>query len=373
MKALTLVKTSFVLPFALTMGITAAQAQDSTASAGATSDAPLATAMLNDGWGEARVAGVERDGDKLTVRVRFYKADGADGSKIIYSTLSTAIWEQELYLVVGDKKYLLLRDSDGSSLATRSLSLDADDLQAGAWYGVFPAPPAGEQAVLHMPQMEPLGPFPIPHSLKREVIMFRPESGLAVFVAVGVALMATGISAQGQNAAPAVLPLEATILDLEATVQDMGGSVQDISAEAKETLERSGNIAVRSQGDEVILSVTSDILFAFDSADLSADAKGSLTDIAAIIARAPEGQVRVVGHTDAKGSDDYNMELSQRRAKAVTEFLEGADISAERLTTEGRGEAEPLAENEVNGEDNPEGRAKNRRVEFVMPKIMLQE
>lgn len=203
--------------------------------------------------------------------------------------------------------------------------------------------------------------------------MFRPESGLAVFVAVGVALMATGISAQGQNAAPVILPLKATILDLEATVQDMGGSVQDISAEAKETLERSGNIAVRSQGDEVILSVTSDILFAFDSADLSAEAKGSLTDIAAIIARAPEGQVRVVGHTDAKGSDDYNMELSQRRAKAVTEFLEGADISAERLTTEGRGEAEPLAENEVNGEDNPEGRAKNRRVEFVMPKIMLQE
>lgn len=192
----------------------------------------------------------------------------------------------------------------------------------------------------------------------------------AILVAALAATPATSAGAQGTTAV--ILPLEATVLDLTATVDDMSGGVSAISAEAQATLGRSDDIAVRTVGDDVILSVTSDVLFGFDSAELSSEAKASLSDIASLILRAPEGKVMVVGHTDSKGSDAYNLELSQRRADAVAGFLEEADVPADRLTTEGRGEAEPLAANEVSGQDNPEGRAQNRRVEFVMPKTMLQ-
>jgi len=102
-----------------------------------------------------------------------------------------------------------------------------------------------------------------------------------------------------------VLPLEATVLDLVATVQDMAGDTSEISAEVQETLRRSGDIEVRQSGEDFILSVASDVLFGFDSAEQSRPARNSLQDVAEVILRAYKGQVQVVGHTDAKGPDAY--------------------------------------------------------------------
>lgn len=149
------------LPLALTIGTTAGLAQDPAPSASAPA-APPAVAMLNDGWAEARLAGAQREGDTMTVRVRFYRAEGVEGSRVLYGTLSKSVWETDIYIVAGDKKYLLLKDSEGNAIAPANLMLDDDGPQAGAWYGTFPAPPAGEAAVLHLPAMEPLGPFPAP-------------------------------------------------------------------------------------------------------------------------------------------------------------------------------------------------------------------
>ncbi len=153
----------------------AVQAQDAAApepaapetNAGAAPDAApseaMPTAMLNDGWAEATLAKIDRDGDKMTVRVRFKKAEDAEGtSAILYGTLSEAIWERDIYITAGDKKYLLLVDSNDVPLASSELSLSDDGPQAGAWYGTFPAPPAGESATLQLPKMEPLGPFTVP-------------------------------------------------------------------------------------------------------------------------------------------------------------------------------------------------------------------
>lgn len=120
------------------------------------------TALLDDGWGEATLAGVARDNDKMTVRVRFTKAEEASGSRIIYGTLSSNIWESEIYVVSGEKKYLLLTDSKGKPLASSNLQLDDRGPQAGAWHGTFPAPQAGASATLQLPGMEPLGPFTVP-------------------------------------------------------------------------------------------------------------------------------------------------------------------------------------------------------------------
>jgi outer membrane protein OmpA-like peptidoglycan-associated protein len=75
--------------------------------------------------------------------------------------------------------------------------------------------------------------------------------------------------------------------------------------------------------------------------------------------------IEVSAHTDNLGSDEYNMNLSDKRAKSVVEYLISKGIAAERLQSKGYGETMPVAPNKLeNGKDNPEGRAKNRRTEF---------
>ena len=69
--------------------------------------------------------------------------------------------------------------------------------------------------------------------------------------------------------------------------------------------------------------------------------------------------IKVIGHTDSKGSDAYNQALSERRASSVASYLLSQGLSPNKLTSEGRGESEPVADNATD-----EGRAKNRRVEL---------
>jgi len=76
--------------------------------------------------------------------------------------------------------------------------------------------------------------------------------------------------------------------------------------------------------------------------------------------------IKVEGHTDAKGSDDYNLDLSKRRAESVKQWFESSGIDSSLVTTQGYGETKPVAENTKSGKDNPEGRALNRRVEIVV-------
>jgi len=117
---------------------------------------------MNNGWAKAELASAVRDGEKLTVRVRFKAAEGASGRQTVYSAMSGQMWKTDFYLVSGDKKYLILKDSADEPLAPSSLVLDGKAPQAGAWNATFPAPPAGEQATLHMLNVEPLGPFTVP-------------------------------------------------------------------------------------------------------------------------------------------------------------------------------------------------------------------
>jgi len=99
------------------------------------------------------------------------------------------------------------------------------------------------------------------------------------------------------------------------------------------------------------------ITFGFDSAEIG-ESDGQILDVAVEQLReAPEVRVSVVGHTDSIGAEAYNQGLSQRRARAVVSYLTSRGIAAERLTAEGKGEAEPLASN-----DTSDGRAQNRRV-----------
>jgi outer membrane protein OmpA-like peptidoglycan-associated protein len=111
-----------------------------------------------------------------------------------------------------------------------------------------------------------------------------------------------------------------------------------------------------------------DVLFEFDRADLTDAANQKIAAVAEIVVRlAPERNLSVEGHTDAVGDDEYNLELSLRRAVAVSDALQAGGVAKERLRTTGLGERFPVAANRTpDGRDDPAGRAQNRRVEVVI-------
>lgn len=99
--------------------------------------------------------------------------------------------------------------------------------------------------------------------------------------------------------------------------------------------------------------------FDFDKANIRSDAAGILREAATILKDNPKVQVSVEGHTDATGSDEYNLKLSLRRATAVKQFLVKEGVPDSRLSVRGFGETQPVASN-----DTEDGRAQNRRVEL---------
>lgn len=101
--------------------------------------------------------------------------------------------------------------------------------------------------------------------------------------------------------------------------------------------------------------------FEFDKAILRPESEATLDAAVRILKDHPQLKVEVAGHTDAVGTEAYNLVLSKRRARVVYEYLVDNGINPQRLTTEGYGESEPIATN-----DTEEGRALNRRTELVI-------
>jgi outer membrane protein OmpA-like peptidoglycan-associated protein len=108
------------------------------------------------------------------------------------------------------------------------------------------------------------------------------------------------------------------------------------------------------------------ILYEFDKADLTASAKVGLdTGLYPIMIENPQIIIELSSHTDARGSDEYNLKLSQQRAKRAVDYMISKGIDPKRLVDKGYGESRPIVANEhPDGSDNPEGRALNRRTEF---------
>lgn len=102
------------------------------------------------------------------------------------------------------------------------------------------------------------------------------------------------------------------------------------------------------------------INFDFNKAEIRKADEEELQKAIAFVKRYPETKISVVGYTDSTGPEVYNQKLSERRADAVKKYLvESGYVKADMITAEGRGEAEPIADNKTR-----EGRAKNRRVEI---------
>jgi outer membrane protein OmpA-like peptidoglycan-associated protein len=114
-------------------------------------------------------------------------------------------------------------------------------------------------------------------------------------------------------------------------------------------------------GEGIKITFAGGILFDVDRSDLRPEAQTELTKLAGILGKYDDTNVMVEGHTDATGTEEYNMDLSVRRASSVGTFLAVQNVARERLSAIGFGELKPIASNETT-----EGRQQNRRVEVAI-------
>ncbi len=123
----------------------------------------------------------------------------------------------------------------------------------------------------------------------------------------------------------------------------------------------------RLRDDSLKIDVSSEVSFDFDSATLKPAFLPTLDKVADILARYPKTTVTIVGHTDNIGSEAYNQQLSERRARSVMNYLIDRGIAPQRLSAVGRGETQPRATNATEA-----GRQLNRRVEILIRPVVQQ-
>lgn len=175
--------------------------------------------------------------------------------------------------------------------------------------------------------------------------------------ALSAALAVAALTADARVAAWAQEPPAPPPADATAPVEDIVAVVESLDGTQSEARD----------GQSVTVALTSDVLFAFDKADLTGQAHARLRAVAEQLrAESAGGVIKIQGHTDDQGSEGYNDELSRRRAEAVraalVELLAGEDRT---LRAVGYGERRPRVPNVVDGKPSEENRAKNRRVEIV--------
>lgn len=111
------------------------------------------------------------------------------------------------------------------------------------------------------------------------------------------------------------------------------------------------------------------VFFDFDKYSLRPESFVELDRVVNFLTEYPNIEIEMSAHTDSKGSDDYNMTLSDNRARSVREYIISKGIAAARIISQGYGETKPVADNaNPDGTDNPDGRQLNRRVEFKILK-----
>jgi outer membrane protein OmpA-like peptidoglycan-associated protein len=114
-------------------------------------------------------------------------------------------------------------------------------------------------------------------------------------------------------------------------------------------------------GEGIKITFESGILFDVNKAQLKPAAEKNLSDLAVILNKYPDTKILIEGHTDSTGPEDYNLDLSQKRAQKVANFMAGLKVDPTRFTIMGYGESQPIASNETT-----EGRQLNRRVDIAI-------
>lgn len=135
-------------------------------------------------------------------------------------------------------------------------------------------------------------------------------------------------------------------------------------AEMRQALAEVESASIQREQDILAITFKSDFSFASDSAIIKPGAENEIARVAAILKKYPQTNISIEGYTDSRGAEEYNMDLSRRRAEAVKNSLLGQGLSSARLQTIGFGESKPVATN-----DTEAGRQMNRRVRIVIAPI----
>lgn len=138
----------------------------------------------------------------------------------------------------------------------------------------------------------------------------------------------------------------------------IGRKMDRQAAEIKQTVP---GATVERQGEGILVKFDSGILFDVNKTALKSAAQSNLTNLATSLTNNPQTNILIVGHTDNTGSASLNQDLSVRRAESVKAYIASHGVGSGRLTTQGKGFNEPIADNATES-----GRAQNRRVEIVI-------
>ena len=148
-----------------------------------------------------------------------------------------------------------------------------------------------------------------------------------------------------------------------AAVGGASGAVigRQMDKQAEEIAKTVPDAKVERVGEGIVVEFNSSILFGFDKSGLSNDAKLNLDKLVTVLDNYADTNIEIQGHTDSKGSEAYNQDLSVQRTRKVSYYLTDKGINSDRLTVKGFGETLPKYEN-----DTENGRSQNRRVEFLI-------
>ncbi len=109
-------------------------------------------------------------------------------------------------------------------------------------------------------------------------------------------------------------------------------------------------------GEGIKITFDSGLMFGFDSSTLNDNTRNNLTNLSKTLNKYPDTNILIEGHTDKKGSEEYNMNLSKQRSQAVANYLRQMNVNGSRITTQGYGELQPISEVDE----------QNRRVEVAI-------
>lgn len=182
----------------------------------------------------------------------------------------------------------------------------------------------------------------------------RTQKGAAIGATSGAAAGAVIGKASGNTKLGAIIG---------ATVGGAAGAVigHKMDKQAEEMKKKIPDAKVERVGEGIVVEFNNNILFGFDRYDLTSQAAANLDKLATILKEYPDTDIEIQGHTDSKGSESYNLDLSVKRASTVKNYLASQNIARSRMNTLGYGESAPEYDN-----SNESGRALNRRVEFMI-------
>jgi outer membrane protein OmpA-like peptidoglycan-associated protein len=184
--------------------------------------------------------------------------------------------------------------------------------------------------------------------------MNKTQKGAVIGTAGGAAAGAVIGRAAGNTALGAIIG---------ATVGGVTGAVigNQMDKQAEELKNSVPDASVERVGEGIVVELSDKVLFDFGKSDLTDASKRSLDKIVQVFEKYPDTNIEIQGHTDDKGSEEFNQGLSVRRAVTVTDYLNGKGVANSRLNVKGFGELAPKYDNTTE-----DGRSQNRRVEFLI-------